>query len=110
MYWIRYYTGVQILFCNGNPFLVLDVGIFNIDCCFELIQICKTNSGFELVIFFPTMRMYLGIRLDNNLNLIGFENLDYFKDYCLSIDANFKEVKSYIAKHKLLNDWSDILV
>ena len=109
IYWVNS-DGFQVLSFNDKPFLVLNSKKFYMDVYFDLVQVCKTEIGFELVILFQAIRMYLGIGLDNNLNLVGFENLDYIRGSCLALDSNFKDVRLFIAKHKLLNDWSDINV
>lgn len=100
---------MSVLCFNESPFLVVNDRVLEINAYFDLVQVCKTNLGFEFVIVLPSVPIYLGIRVDNDLNLLSFENLDNFRGMCLAIDGSFKDTKLFLARHKILNDWSDIL-
>lgn len=108
-YWLDN-KSMSILYFNKNPFLVVNDRALEINAYFDLVQVCKTKLGFEFVILLPSVPIYLGVRVDNDLNLLSFENLDYFRGRCLAVDGSFKDTKLFLARHKLVNDWGDILV
>ena len=101
---------MSVLYFNKNPFLVVNDSVFEINAYFDLVQVCKIKSGFEFIIFLPSIPVYLGIIVDNDLNLLYFENLNFFRGRCLAIDSSFKDTKLFLARHKILNDWGGILV
>lgn len=97
---------VSGLFVNDSPIILVDTSaIF-----FRLVQICKTEKGFELIVTFPDLNMFLGIKLGNDLEFLGFQNLEYFMGMSLvgGVD-DFESVKLELAKRKLTNNWSRIL-
>lgn len=108
-YWLDN-KSMSVLYFNKNPFLVVNDRVLEINAYFDLVQVCKTKVGFEFIICLPSIPVYFGVRVDNDLNLLGFENLDSFRGKCLVYDSSFKDTKLFLARHKLLNDWSDILV
>lgn len=109
----RYYfnnmeKGVVILFANNSPVILVD-GV-HLDCYFELVQICKTKKGFELVVTFTDLEIFLGIKLNKDLELLGFQNLEYFEGMSLVGDVgDFESIKFDLAKRKLTGDWSGII-
>lgn len=94
------------LFVNDSPIILVDTSaIF-----FRLVQIFKTKKGFELIVTFPDLNMFLGIKLGNNLEFLGFQNLEYFMGMSLVGDVDdFESIKLELAKRKLTNNWSGIL-
>ena len=109
----RYYfnnmeNGIVILFANNSPIILVDGT--HLDCYLELVQVCKTKKGFELVITFTDLEIFLGIKLSNDLELLGFQNLEYFEGMSLVGDVgDFESMKLDLAKRKLTGDWSGII-
>ena len=94
------------LFVNDSPIILVDTTAI----IFRIVQICKTKKGFELILTFPDLNMFLGIKLGNNLEFLGFQNLEYFRGMSLVGDVgDFESVKLELAKRKLTNNWSGIL-
>lgn len=64
-----------ILFVNNTPLYHL-TKIASEDVYFELIQVCKTKKGFDVVFYFCDR--YFGISLDSDLNVLSFHNLEAY--------------------------------
>lgn len=98
--------GVGGLFVNDSPIILVDTSaIF-----FKIVQVCKTKKGFELIVIFPDLNMFLGIKLGNDLEFLGFQNLEYFMGMRLVDDVDdFESVKLELAKRRLTNNWSGVL-
>ena len=99
-------NGVLLMSVNEVPVMFLDNSLLSMDvefdAYFELIQVCKTKTGFELVLHFPQVRGYFGIQLSNKLELIKFVNIEAFADSKLNSKTDFKNFNQQLAKWKLL--------
>lgn len=92
-----------VLLVNNKPVCHLNTDNFDLyqGIYFELVQICKSKLGFDLVLFFPSSfhSLYLGLRLSKDLSLVSVVNFDDFVD----TSSISKEYFDMFAKSKILN-------
>lgn len=85
-----------LMLINDKPVCELDLDkIHRNSAFFEVVQICKTKSGFDIILSFPSV-LYFGLRISKDLKLVGVYNLtNYVKDIS-------DEYTHIFAKSKLL--------
>lgn len=65
----------------------------------NLAQVCKTKNGFEFVFSFCSEHSYIGVKLNDELSILGMFNLGQYIKSTSKSDSSFKEV---LAKMKML--------
>ena len=96
-----------LMFLDGDMLLSEDVSF---EIYFELVQICKTKTGFDIVIYFPEVQGYFGIRLSKDLKLVEFSNIDVFVDQDLTKRTDWESFKVQLAKGKLTGNMKNALM
>lgn len=92
-------NNVPLMFLDSDMLISEDYGCENY---FELVQICKTKTGFDLVVYFPIIEGYFGVKLTEDLKLSKFVNIKPFVDENLTNKNNWKDIRANLAKNKLL--------
>lgn len=113
-FWESSERSLVLLCVNNEPLMFLDSDLlisedYGYDIYFELVQICKTKTGFDLVIYFPVVEGYFGIRLSKDLKLVEFSNIDVFVDQDLTKRTDWESFKVQLAKGKLTGSMEDAL-
>ena len=113
-FWDDSERSIVLVCVNNEPMMFLDGDILlsedgDFEIYFELVQICKSKTGFDLVFYFPEVQGYFGIRLSKDLKLIEFLNINTFIDGDLSGGINWKNFKTQLAKGKLTGKMRSIL-
>lgn len=113
-FWVSSENSLVLLSVNDEPLMFLDGDMLlsednNFEIYFELVQICKTKTGFDIVIYFPEVQGYFGIRLSKDLKLVEFSNIDVFTDQDLTKRTDWESFKVQLAKGKLTGSMEDAL-
>lgn len=106
-FWESSECSLVLLCVNNEPLMFLDGDIlisedYSYENYFELVQICKTKTGFDLVVYFPVAEGYFGVKLTEDLKLSKFVNIKPFVDEDLTNKNNWKDIRTNLAKNKLL--------
>lgn len=108
-FWESSERSLVLLCVNNEPLMFLDGGMlisedYGYENYLELVQICKTKTGFDLVIYFPEVQGYFGVKLTEGLKLSKFVNIKPFVDEDLTNKNNWKDIRARLAKNKLLGE------
>lgn len=76
---------------------------------FEVVQFCKVEGGFEMVLVFSHYNIYVGVHLTNDLQLISIDGLDCILNKDLNKKLEGRDMASTLAKAKLAGKLGDLL-